>query len=79
MTTKREDRDRACRIGLLAAMRTEADQLNQRARKADTGGDVRAITTAWRAYEAAESMRVLAIELKRVWGDLERSEHERSE
>jgi hypothetical protein len=67
------------RRAMLRAMRAESDRLVERARRADTGGDVRGITTAWRAYQIAETLRTLTTELERVWGDLERSEHERAE
>jgi hypothetical protein len=40
---------------------------------------VRGITTAWRAYQIAETLRTLTNELERVWGDLERIEHGRAE
>jgi hypothetical protein len=67
------------RRAMLRAMRDESDVLVDRARKADQGGDVRAITAAWRAYQAAETMRVLASELERIWRDLEGIDHGRAE
>lgn len=67
------------RRAMLRAMRAESDALVDRARKVDQGGDVKAITAAWRAYQIAESMRVLTSELERVWLDLEGVENDRSE
>jgi hypothetical protein len=64
---------------MLRAMRAESDVLVDRARKADMTGNVTAITAAFRAYQIADTLRVLASELERIWRDLEGIDYDRSE
>lgn len=56
---------------MLAAMRAESECLIERARKADTQGQMTAVATAFRAYQLADQLRVMTTDLSRIWHDLD--------